>query len=110
MTSGKLVRDRIPEIIRARGEDPMVHTIDGDRLFDALITKLSEESQELRSAPPTHQVEELADMLEVICGLASHLAIELEDLEELRASKREQRGGFTKGLWLEMCSSPNHQP
>ena len=110
MTDGKLVRDRIPEIIRARGEKPTVHTVDGDRLFDALIAKLSEEAQELRRAPQAHQVEELADLVEVIRGLAAHLGIDPQNLEVVTASKREERGGFTQGLWLEMESSPNDLP
>ena len=104
MMEGKLVRDRIPEIIRARGEEPIVHAISGGELFDALIAKLSEETEELRSASTADQAEELADLLEVVRSLALHLGIDLEKLEEVVASKRERRGGFADGLWLEMPS------
>ena len=102
LRGGKLIRDRIPELMRARGEEPGVQTINGERLFNALIAKLVEESEELRSAATADQIQELADMLEVIRALASHIGIDLQDLENVTASKREERGGFTKGLWLEM--------
>jgi predicted house-cleaning noncanonical NTP pyrophosphatase (MazG superfamily) len=104
LAEGKLVRDRIPEIIRARGEEPIVHAISGEALLDALIAKLAEESEELRSAAIADQAEELADLLEVVRAIALHLGIDLQELEEVGASKREERGGFAEGLWLEMPS------
>jgi predicted house-cleaning noncanonical NTP pyrophosphatase (MazG superfamily) len=104
LAKGKLVRDRIPEIIRARGEEPIVHAISGEALLDALIAKLAEEGEELRSAAAGDRAEELADLMEVVRAIALHLTIDLQELEAIVASKREERGGFAGGLWLEMPS------
>jgi predicted house-cleaning noncanonical NTP pyrophosphatase (MazG superfamily) len=46
-------------------------------------------------------LEELADILEVIDGLASHLGSSFEEIIERKRKKREQRGGFETGIWLE---------
>ena len=44
---GKLVRDRIPEIIRSTGRTPEVRVLDGEELREALLSKLEEETCEL---------------------------------------------------------------
>ncbi|WP_406039425.1 hypothetical protein OG799_28535 [Micromonospora sp. NBC_00898] len=41
---GKLVRDRIPEIISAGGEIPEVQVLGAEDFFPALIAKLHEEA------------------------------------------------------------------
>lgn len=100
MAKGKLVRDRIPEIIREHGTDPEVRVIAGDELFQALVNKVIEESEELRTATRAEALEELADIFEVVRALAAHLEIEMATLEATAASKAGNRGGFTQGLWL----------
>lgn len=47
----KLVRDRIPEIIRAEGKNPQVRQVCGDELLRFLKKKLQEEVDELLAAP-----------------------------------------------------------
>ena len=69
---GKLVRDRIPEIIRASGADPVVRTLTGEELIAALFDKLAEEASELREAGPLDAAEEMADVMEVVLGLGCH--------------------------------------
>jgi predicted house-cleaning noncanonical NTP pyrophosphatase (MazG superfamily) len=101
MADGKLVRDRIPEIIREQGREPIVRTIQGAELFEALVAKVAEEAEELRlSVGRADQMEELADLLEVVNAIARHLGIELSEVEAVAGTKRTRRGGFTKGLWL----------
>ena len=58
---GKLVRDRIPEIIRSTGRTPEVRALEGDELLDALLSKLEEETRELRTARHSQRVEEPPD-------------------------------------------------
>jgi len=45
---GKLVRDNIPEIIRADSQIPNVRTMETDEYRRELLYKLIEESEELR--------------------------------------------------------------
>jgi predicted house-cleaning noncanonical NTP pyrophosphatase (MazG superfamily) len=100
---GKLVRDRIPDIIRGDGGTPNVRYVVGAELRDALFTKLAEETAELRDAPDElRPIEELADVLECVRGLASHMGVAMERVEKVAAVKREERGGFDEGVWLVM--------
>ena len=56
----KLVRDRIPDIIRADGHIPQCETLDTARYLDALELKLLEEAAEYRQTPC---MEEMADLM-----------------------------------------------
>ncbi len=95
---GKLVRDRIPEIIRQQGRDPVVEYISGERLRQALKDKLVEEASELREAEDI--VEELADVQEVLDALIEAYGLDRGALELARADKKAKRGGFSEGLYL----------
>lgn len=95
---GKLVRDRIPEIMRQQGLSPSVERIDGERLRLALREKLVEEAEELRQAADL--TEELADVQEVVDALIQAYGLDRDELEKVRAEKREKRGGFSSGWYL----------
>ncbi|MFJ4827551.1 nucleoside triphosphate pyrophosphohydrolase [Streptomyces bacillaris] len=94
MVSGKLVRDLIPQIIRASGVEPMAYVAGPEEYRERLRHKLSEEVNEFLYADNSTAAEELADVLEVVQALALDLGITLDRLEELRAQKAEERGGF----------------
>lgn len=96
---GKLVRDRIPEIMRREGKTPQVEEIRGEHLRAALKDKLVEESLELRDA--TDVREELADVIEVAEAIIEAYGIDKIELQAMRRKKREERGGFDKGYYLE---------
>lgn len=102
MTSGKLVRDRIPELIEAEGRMLMVKRLSGDALTAALYVKLTEEHAELLAASSVEEKrEELADIIEVILALAGQYGYDETELQETVVRKRTERGGFTKGLYYE---------
>jgi predicted house-cleaning noncanonical NTP pyrophosphatase (MazG superfamily) len=87
----KLVRDRIPQLIRAEGGVPRVR-VAGTAEYRALLrAKLTEEVEEFLAAGV---VEELADVLEVVLALADELGFGGEELERVRAAKKAERGGF----------------
>ncbi|MGH8901043.1 MAG: hypothetical protein ACRDYA_05020 [Egibacteraceae bacterium] len=91
MNQEKLVRDRIPQIIRSRGDEPVVRVADRQEYRGLLRGKLAEEVGEfLASEDP----EELADILEVVLALAAELGVDRTRLETLRATKAAERGGF----------------
>ncbi len=99
-TCGKLVRDRIPEIIRADGRRPVVEVLPTEQRRGALLDKLLEEASEAADADDAHLVEELADVLEVVRALAVTAGLDLDDVLELADRKRAERGGFDDGLFL----------
>ena len=97
-TTAKLVRDRIPHIIRARGADPITRIAAPAEYRALLFAKLAEEAAELSEATsgldPRHVAEEAADVLEVVYAIAAKSGVDREQLEKVRAAKAEQRGGF----------------
>lgn len=94
----KLVRDNIPDIIRADGLDPIIHVAD-DQEYDAqLRAKLTEEVDEFLTSHDDQ--EELADILEVLHALTEHIGSSPAELEKLRAAKASQRGGFEHRIIL----------
>ncbi|MGW1836052.1 pyrophosphohydrolase domain-containing protein [Streptomyces sp. BBFR2] len=100
-TAGKLVRDRIPQIIRDDGAEPVIRTAGPEEYRRRLRDKLGEEVTEFLTADEPDAPEELADVLEVIHALAADLGITPDQLEKLRETKARDRGGFTERLvWL----------
>jgi predicted house-cleaning noncanonical NTP pyrophosphatase (MazG superfamily) len=98
---GKLIRDRIPEIISAGGRTPKVRVLPAQDLLPALIAKLHEEAEEVASAEPEARLGELADVREVLTALTVALGFTEVDVETAAAGKRAERGGFTRRLWLD---------
>lgn len=97
----KVVRDKIPDSIAAKGELVTQIKIMGEELVEALKTKLIEEALEVVDAKSTSEtIEELADVLEVIHALAHHLKISMKQIEDARKTKRQDRGGFNEGKVL----------
>lgn len=94
----KLVRDKIPEIIRAAGEEPKTRILEDAEYLQALVKKLEEEYDEFQA---DMNVEELADLQEVILAFADALNITREQLEKVRLDKVAKRGAFAQKLFLE---------
>jgi predicted house-cleaning noncanonical NTP pyrophosphatase (MazG superfamily) len=95
----KLVRDRIPEIIREDGSTPITREVhDTEEHLDLLAQKLVEESREFAE---DRQKDELTDVLEVLRCFFEAAEIEREKIEELRSDKDTQVGRFTEGVVLE---------
>jgi predicted house-cleaning noncanonical NTP pyrophosphatase (MazG superfamily) len=98
---GKLVRDRIPEIIEADGRTAKVRVLNESELVPALIAKLAEEADELNRARPEDRLGELADIREVLSALVEALGYTEEQVDEATRTKRAKRGGFSRRLWLD---------
>ena len=97
----KLVRDKIPEIIIKKGGNPKIKVLDDEGYKKALEDKLLEEYKEVLAVTGNDRIEELADMLEVMLGLAKLQDKELDDIISVMEIKREKRGAFVKKLFLE---------
>jgi predicted house-cleaning noncanonical NTP pyrophosphatase (MazG superfamily) len=96
MGEGKLVRDRIPDIIRERGGSPIVREAGPAEYRGLLHAKLLEETREVLAADDGSAAEELADVLEVVAALADELGFDLDHVHKLREQKARQRGGFAR--------------
>jgi predicted house-cleaning noncanonical NTP pyrophosphatase (MazG superfamily) len=100
LPAGKLVRDRIPEIIEREGRTPNVMRLDPEQMLPALLTKLREECDEVAAAPPQELLGELADVLEVLRALAASTGNDWDNVEKAAERKNEERGGFTERWYL----------
>lgn len=98
---GKLVRDRIPDIIKTSGRTPVVRVLSEEEYAAALLAKLQEEVDELVAAPPEQRLEEAGDVYEVLLAIAAELGHGEADLHREARHKRETRGGFIQRIWLE---------
>ena len=93
----KLVRDKIPEIIKENGETPKVRIAEKDELDKLLREKIVEEAKEFLISGDT---EELVDIQEAIDALLMLRKADPALIEIQRHSKLLARGGFTKGYVL----------
>ena len=96
MVYNKLVRDLIPDIIAAQGEKPNIRILNEEEYQACLHGKLDEEVREFHQE---NNLEELADILEVVYALAE-LHGGREALEHTYGKKHEARGGFEKRIFL----------
>ena len=97
MQYNKLVRDKIPEIIESAGKTCVTVHLSDDEYIRCLDAKLDEELAEYHM---DQNIEELADLLEVIRAAAIARGYSLEELERVRAEKAAERGGFEKRILL----------
>jgi predicted house-cleaning noncanonical NTP pyrophosphatase (MazG superfamily) len=101
---GKLVRDRIPEIIRVSGRTCESEVMSWEEYRRALLAKLVEEAREAEAAGPAELARELADLQEVIDAVLEAFVIPRQAVEGLQEERRRERGGFqgrVRLLWSE---------
>ena len=96
-TYNKLVRDLIPQIIQKSGNECKIRVLSNEEYINMIDVKLDEELAEYHH---DKNIEELADLLELIRAATIARGYTLEDLEAVRAEKAKQRGGFEKKIFL----------
>ena len=98
-TYNKLVRDKIPEIIKNNGAKSVnIKILDDESYLQALNTKLQEELNEYLESGT---IEELADLEEVLRAILDAKKTSYEDFEKIRLSKVYKRGAFNDKVFLE---------
>lgn len=101
MKYDKLVRDRIPEIIKGNGDVPVTHKANKEEYWKKLKEKLKEEVNEFLEG---EEKEELADILEVIYSICEFKNIDREELERIRKEKSKNRGSFKDRIIIDETS------
>lgn len=107
----KLVRDKMIDIYEHDVDNKVsasgysVRYMEKTETLEKLKDKLLEESQEVFEAydkeDKTQLKEELADVIEVIDAILYHNTISLPEVLAIRDAKKEKKGGFETGLYLE---------
>lgn len=97
ITYNKLVRDRIPEIIEASGKKCSIEVLSNEEYLKMVDAKMDEELAEYHK---DQNIEELADLLEVIYAATQARGYSLDELEAVRAKKAEKRGAFREKILL----------
>ena len=97
MIYNKLVRDKIPEIIAANGQNAKYRILSDEEYLACLEAKLDEEVGEYHR---DKTAEELADILEVVYALAATAGCSRERLMDIYQKKHEARGGFENRIFL----------
>ena len=98
MKYNKLVRDNIPEYIKSKGKVPITHVADETEYWEKLKEKLQEEVDEFLK---DDNIEEIADILEVIDAIANYKKFSREDIGRIKGKKAEERGKFKERIILE---------
>jgi len=98
--NNKLIRDKIPEIMEKNGKTFELRILNDNEYREMLNKKLHEELQEFDEANDSEQLAELADMVEVIYAIVESKGVSIEEFEQVRLSKKKDRGGFAQKLFL----------
>lgn len=93
----KLVRDKIPSIIELNNEKCDIRVLNDDEYLAELNIKLKEELNEYLESG---EIEELADLEEVLRAILDVKKCSYEDFEAVRQKKVEKRGAFKDKIFL----------
>lgn len=93
----KLVRDKIPKIIKLNGAIPITRILDDKEFSEELNKKLIEEVEEFLLS---YDIEELVDIYEVLLAILRTRKVSFDEFEKIRYSKVQERGTFEKKVFL----------
>ena len=93
----KAIRDKIPQIIEESGKNCNVKKLTDSEFLTQLEKKLVEELAEYQESK---NVEELADILEVIYRISELKGIKSAELDSIKNEKAKKRGKFDDNLFL----------
>ena len=99
MSYKKLVRDKIPEIIQKKeGRSCKTKMLNNEEYILELNKKIKEELDEYLESG---EVEELADLEEVLRAILDSKGVSYEEFEQIRQEKVAKRGAFKDKIYLE---------
>jgi len=98
-TNEKLVRDKIPDLMSSAGAEGAFRVAAKGEMLELLLQKLNEECVELQEG---RNIEECADVFEVLLATAKELGFSLMDIQQVAEKKRTEKGGFGEGNVLRL--------
>ncbi|MCK9476160.1 MAG: nucleoside triphosphate pyrophosphohydrolase [Candidatus Muirbacterium halophilum] len=98
----KLIRDNIPQIIKKSGKECDIEILTDNEYIKELDKKLEEEYIEYKESK---NIEELADIVEVIYAIIESRKITLKEFEKIRNEKNSKRGKFKQKLYLKKVTT-----
>lgn len=97
----KLIRDKIPEIVKAAGWIPTARVLKKSEFLNAVKKKVLEEAGELiQSKDKKGIINEIVDIQELLDVLITEIKMTKLAVKKLQTAKRKKRGGFKKRLFL----------
>lgn len=110
ITYNKLIRDKIPEVIRARGAECEVETLDDERFKVELLRKVEEEASGLSQAKTRAELlEEFADVSVVLMEIRKLHNITEQEFNTALAENIALKGGFDKHVYLHWSSDDGYR-
>lgn len=99
----KLVRDRIPEIIRDDKGIPKTRILSEEEFVIELFKKIKEEAEECKNIREDRKelIKEIGDIYEVIEAIIEKFGFEKNEITKIKAYRKKTRGGFQKRVFLE---------
>jgi len=101
----KLVRDLIPQILSGFGKRCCTETLSDENFLSMVDLKLDEEVAEYHESG---NLEELADILEVVYAAAAARGYTAQELDALRERKKKERGAFDKRVLLKTINEEDN--
>ena len=102
---GKLVRDKLDDVIRAEGHKVKVRKLDAEDLSAEILKKIPEEVAELLEAMSGDsreaEKEELADVWALLEAFQKARGFLDAEISEVKAAKAAKKGGFDEGTFIE---------
>jgi len=101
-TYNKLIRDKIPQIIKENRQTPAIRKLNEKEFAEELFKKLKEETQEIIEAKNDKKelIKEISDVYEVIDAIIDLYELDKDLILKLQKDRKEKRGGFEKRIFL----------
>jgi predicted house-cleaning noncanonical NTP pyrophosphatase (MazG superfamily) len=103
--NGKLVRDKLDEVIRAERHIVKTRKLKPEELSEEILKKTPEEISELltafKSGDTKEEKEELADLLTLIDSYIETRDFDIAEIEKIKQAKKRKKGAFSEGTFIE---------
>lgn len=96
-TYNKLIRDKNVKLMEDKGCKVTYEILDEKRYGQELDKKLQEEVGEYLE---DYNIEEMADVMEVIYAILKYRGITMEEVDKVRLDKQKRKGGFERRVYL----------
>ena len=97
----KLIRDKIPEIVKSKGEEINVYIASEEEYNKKLLEKVLEEANEIVNSKNNEELkEEISDLYEVLDSILKNKSISKNEILEIQKQKKEKKWGFENRIIL----------